>query len=183
MFNVERKSRRGKIAETRARAYKRGCIYDLSRIDLAGSAARICERRVDARRIAAEGSLGKYQVSGSPVCGFRATLRESPRFIFAISREKRTRLTRRRFHFPRRRVAGIFHLPPPFPPSPPMLFFSRSPVRESHRADVPARRSRKRKLERCVNRTRALKFLARGARYSLKTHKPLADFRMHIELY
>jgi hypothetical protein len=24
---------------------------------------------------------------------------------------------------------------------------------------------------------------ARRARYSLKAHKPLADFRMHIELY
>jgi len=33
-----------------------------------------------------------------------------------------------------------------------------------------------------VNSAR-VRILARGARYSLKAHKPLADFRMHIELY
>lgn len=97
--------------------------------------------------------------------------------------EKRAWLTHRRFHFPRRRVAGISLLPD-------AIFLAVS-ARISRLGRIERRgafaRSQpgKRKLARCVHRT----LDSHIPTYSIvpcnsqEVHKPLVDFGMHTELY
>lgn len=86
-------------------------------------------------------------------------------------------------HFPRRRVAGISYFP--------VRYFTRGlRVRISCRGQIERsggvferRQSKKRKLARCVRIAHPTRYMYSIApRYSLKTHKLLVDFRMHIIL-
>lgn len=89
------------------------------------------------------------------------------------------------FHFPRRRVAGISYFPG--------RYFSRGlRVRISCRGQIERMergrirtQSKKRKLARCVHIAHPTRhtYSIAPRYYSLKTHKLLVDFRMHILLY